>query len=232
MKTFFTSLFIISVLISCQTKKTGNMTVKGTIKGLKKGTLYLQKLKDTTLVSVDSTFLEDVENFELHDNVESPEVYDLVLKQKPEEKISFFGEKGNITINTKLANFSTSAKINGSKNQKFLEQHQKMMKQFNNKELDLIKEKFEARKNKDSELVTKIEKEENNLIKRKFLYATNYALQHKKFEVAPYIALTDLYYANIKLLDTINNSLTKKIKKSKYGQELQKFIDGIHKNEK
>jgi len=44
--------------------------------------------------------------------------------------------------------------------------------------------------------------------------------------------LSDLFNANIKLLDTINNSLSKKVKASKYGKELANFIAGIKKDEK
>jgi hypothetical protein len=231
MKKLIGSLLIISLLISCNNKKNGNMVVHGTIDGLKKGTVYLQKLKDTVLVSVDSVSLNGINTFTLTDNVKSPEIYNLTLSEKPEEKISFFGEKGEITITTKLSKFVVGAKIKGSKNQDLLEEHKAMLKKFNDKQLDLIKEKFDAQKNNDSELLAKTEKEEQSLIKRKYLYATNFAIQHGKFEVAPYIALTDLYYANIKLLDTVNNSLSKKIKKSKYGLELSKFIKNIKKVE-
>lgn len=232
MKKLIGSLLIISVLISCNSKKSGNMLVHGTIEGLKKGTVYLEKLKDTTLVAVDSVSLNGTNTFTLTDNVNSPEVYNLTLSEKPDETISFFGEKGEITINTKLSKFSIGAKIKGSKNQELLEEHKTMLKKFNDRQLDLLKEKFDAKKNNDSELLAKIEKEENNLVKRKYLYTTNFAIQHGKFEVAPYIALTDLYYANVKLLDTVNNSLSKKVKKSKYGLELKKFIKNIKKNEK
>lgn len=232
MKKLIGSLLIISVLVSCNSKKNGNMIVHGTIDGLKKGTVYLEKLKDTTLIAVDSVSLNGTNTFTLTDNVESPEVYNLTLSEKPDETISFFGEKGEITINTKLSKFSIGAKIKGSKNQELLEEHKTMLKKFNDKQLDLLKEKFDAKKNNDSELLAKIEKEENNLVKRKYLYTTNFAIQHGKFEVAPYIALTDLYYANVKLLDTVNNSLSKKVKKSKYGLELKKFIKNIKKNEK
>jgi len=232
MKKLGVSIFVIVLLISCNQKKQGNMVVNGTINGLKKGTVYLQKLKDTTLVSVDSVSLNGINTFTLTDNVVSPEIYNITLSEKPDETISFFGEKGKISINTKLSKFAISAKIKGSKNQDILEEHKAMLKKFGDKQLDLIKEKFDAQKNNDSELVAKIEKEENNLLKRKYLYTTNFAVQHGKFEVAPYIALTDLYYANVKLLDTINKSLSKKVKKSKYGLELKKFIKNIKKNEK
>jgi hypothetical protein len=232
MKKLIGSLLIISILISCNGKKNGNMVVHGTIDGLKKGTVYLEKLKDTTLVSVDSISLNGTNTFTLTDNVESPEVYNLTLSEKPDETIPFFGEKGEITINTKLSKFAVGAKIKGSKNQELLDEHKAMLRKFNDKQLDLIKEKFDAQKNNDSELLAKIEKKENNLVKRKYLYTTNFAIQHGKFEVAPYIALTDLYYANVKLLDTVNKSLSKKVKKSKYGLELKKFIKNIKKNEK
>lgn len=232
MKKVVVSIFVVVLLISCNQKKQGNMLVHGTISGLKKGTVYLQKLKDTALVSVDSVSLNGINTFTLTDNVKSPEIYNLILNGKPDEKIAFFGEKGEITITTKLSKFEVGAKITGSKNQELLDEYKAMIKKFNNKQLDLIKEKFDAQKNSDTALVTKIQAQEKNLIKRKYLYITNFAIQHRKFEIAPYLALTDLYYANIKLLDTVNNSLSKKIKKSKYGIELAKFIDDIKKIEK
>ena len=43
------------LLFSCAQKDTENtMTVTGNIKGLKKGMLYLQKIPDSTLISIDS----------------------------------------------------------------------------------------------------------------------------------------------------------------------------------
>ena len=47
------------------------------------------------------------------------------------------------------------------------------------------------------------------------LYTTNFAITNGKYEVAPYIALTDLVDANLSLLDTINKSLSPEVKQSK-----------------
>lgn len=232
MKKIIYSFIIISLLISCGNDKKGTMKVHGTINGLKKGTVYLQKFKDTVLVSVDSIYLNGENNFTLVDNIENPEIYYVILDKKANQKITFFGEKGEITITSKLSKFTTSAKITGSKNQTLLEEHEAMAQKFSGKQLDLIKEKFEAHKIGDTALVSKIEKQEKNLIKRKYYYSTNFAVNNAKFEIAPYIALTELYYANVKLLDTINNSLSKKVKASKYGLELNNFITGIKKDEK
>jgi len=231
MKKIISCIVLVSLLISCNSEKNGSLIVSGKIDGLKKGTLYLQKYKDTLLVSVDSIQLNGVSNFRLVDEIESPEIYYVSLDKKGDEKISFFGEKGEITVNSKLSKFEVSAKIAGSKNQELIEEHTEMVRKFNGKQMDFIKGKFDAQKNNDTALLSKIEKDEKNLIKRKYYFSTNFAVNNSNFEVAPYIALTELYYANVKLLDTINNSLSKEVKASKYGLELEKFIQDIKKKE-
>ena len=50
---------------------------------------------------------------------------------------------------------------------------------------------------------------------------------NSNLEVAPYIALTEMYDASLKMLDTVNNSLTEKVKMSNYGKRLQKYINNI-----
>ena len=232
MKKIIGFLAIVVLLVSCNKNEQGNMVVKVTIDGLKKGTLYLQKVKDSALVSVDSVLLEGKTDLLLSDDVESPEIYFLALDKIAGERISFFGEKGEITVNAKLEKFATSAKITGSVNQDLLAEHKAMAQKFNGKKLDLVVEKFEAQKIKDTALVSKINKEEKSLIRRKYYYTTNFAVLNAEHEVAPYLALTELYNANIKLLDTINNSLSKEVKASKYGKELEKFIKDIKTAEK
>jgi hypothetical protein len=69
------------------------------------------------------------------------------------------------------------------------------------------------------------------LIKKRYLYTTNFSVNNGKSEVAPYLALTELFDANISLLDTVNNSLSNKVKKSIYGQKLENFIKNIKENE-
>ncbi len=223
-------LFVLS-LSACTSKKEGSMKVAVKVKGLKKGTVYLQKVVDTLMVTVDSVSIEGKSSFTLSDDVKSPEMYYITLANS-DKKILFFGEKGTINVETQLDKFDMNAKIKGSKNQKLLDSYRKVIKQFNDKQLDLIQLNFEAQKNKNKEQLDSIDKVSKSLLKRRYLYATNFAVNHPKSEVAPYIALSDLYNANITLLDTINNSLSKKIKVSKYGKSLQKFIDDIKKDEK
>ncbi|MFA5296985.1 MAG: DUF4369 domain-containing protein [Lutibacter sp.] len=229
MKKIIGFIVIVAFLISCNKSEKGNMAVKVTIDGLKKGTVYLQKVKENILISVDSIQLNGEPTFLLYGDVGSPEIYYLALDKQAGERISFFGEKGKISITSKLSKFATSAKITGSVNQDLLDEHHAMAKKFNEKKLDLLVEKFKAQKINDTALLSKLNKEEESLIRRKYYYSTNFAVLNAEHEVAPYIALTELYNANIRLLDTINNSLSQKVKTSKYGLELDKFVKGIKK---
>jgi len=227
-------LAFITIIISCSSdKKNGNMLVKGQIKGLRKGTLYLQKMKDSVLVSVDSTTLKGTENFVLSDHIETPEMYYVTFDGNTSDKrILFFGEKGTITITDELEHFGIHPKIEGSKNQEILDKFYQTDKRFKDAQLDLIKDDFEARKNKDEQKMNKLAEDAKKLTRRRYLYTANFALNNADTEVAPYLALTELYNANIKLLDTINNSLSDKVKTSKYGKKLANFVAKIKKTEK
>jgi len=231
MKRIILSAIILLSIFSCNSNKSGSMRVHVTVQGLKKGTVYLQKVVDTLMVTADSAQVKGTDKFTLYDDVNSPEMYYITLANSA-KKILFFGEKGNINITTQLDKFDLDAKIKGSKNQTLLEKYKKMIKRFNDQQLDLIKANFKAQQTDNHKKLDSIDKVSRSLIKRRYLYATNFAVTHPKSEVAPYIALTDLFNANIKLLDTINNSLSKKVKASKYGKELAKFVAGIKKDEK
>jgi hypothetical protein len=224
---------LVAVIAACSSKKEGNMIVQGTIKGLQKGTLYLQKMNDSVLFNVDSVTLFGKDMFTLSDNVDSPEMYFLTFDGNTTEKrIMFFGEQGIITINDNVEKFGVKPIVEGSKNQKIMDDYFKMMTKFQNKRLDLIEENLRAQKDKDAKKVAEIQKKSDNLIKRRYLFATNYAINNADTEASPYIALTDLVDANIKLLDTIHVSLSPKVKTSLYGKKLTKFIEDIKKNEK
>jgi hypothetical protein len=225
-------LLIALFLMSCGNEQ-NDLTVKANIKGLKKGTLYLKKIQDTALITVDSIVVNGLTTIELNSPLESPEVFYLYLDKKSAEtdRIAFFADQGVTEINTTLKNFAFDAEIKGSKQQKTLEEYRTLISRINNRNLDIIKEQFEAQQAGDSAKFNTLIKESNNNVKRKYLYTVNFALNNKDSEVAPYIALSEIYDARIDLLDTINKSLTPKVKASKYGKELEAFISDIKKNE-
>lgn len=221
------------LILSCSTKE-NDLIVKGTIKGLKKGTIYLQKVSDTTFTAVDSVSILGDSSFELLSKLDLPEMYYLYLDKNDdtENRISFFADKGVTEINTTLKNFVFDAKIVGSKQQDVLSEYNKMIKNFNNKSLDLIEAKFEAQKNQDTAKADSLQEVMDRYDRSRFKYALNFAMNHLDSEVTPYIVLADMYNANIKALDTIYNNLDPKVLKSKYGSELKKFIENVKIKEK
>jgi hypothetical protein len=99
-----------------------------------------------------------------------------------------------------------------------------MMARFNDKNLELIKENYEAQQQKDEDKLMAIDKQYEGLLKRKYLYTVNFAINNKDLELAPYLALSEVFDANIKYLDTIYTSLEPKVKKSLYGKKLKDFL--------
>ncbi|WP_264521956.1 DUF4369 domain-containing protein [Flavobacterium sp. N1994] len=231
------ALFSILVLISCTEKKsTKNFVLTGNIKGLKKGTLYIQRIKDTALVAIDTIKINGDSHFTSEFDLQSPEMLYLFLDRgvtnSLDNNIPFFAEQGHLNIDSSLDFFTADAKITGSKNQELYEEYRKVVSRFVDQDLDLIEKKFKAVKDKKTEEVNKIDEEQKDILKRKYLYTTNFAVNHADYEVAPYVALAEIYDINLKFLDTIQKSMTPKIAKSFYGKKLNKFIADRKKDEK
>jgi hypothetical protein len=208
------------------------MVVQGKIEGLKKGTLYLQKMKDTVLISVDSVAIFGDNTFRLADNIDAPELFFLTFEgSNAKERILFFGEEGVITINDKIEKFGLNPEISGSKNQDVLDKFNKINRRFVNQRLDFIQKDFEAKKSGDEAVMKKLDADYNKLTRRRVLFVANYAISNADFEAAPYIGLTELYNASTQMLDTVNNSFSEKIKNSVYGKRFNEYVTNIKKNE-
>ena len=225
MKKILLAILLITI-ISCA-KDESNFTLLGHIKGLKKGTVYLERERDSTYVIIDSLVINGDPQFELHCNLDEPEVLFLRLNKNDNDEgiVTFFADKGITEINSTLKNFSFNAKVKGSKQQELLEEYLSIMSKFNNQNLELIKEHFDPKKEKDSVNDFNYEEKLNNLLKRKYLYTINFAITNKSSEVAPYLAVTQISNANPKYLDTIYNSLDSNLKASLYGKQLKTLID-------
>ncbi len=231
---FLKFLILLISIIGCNSPKNKNMKISGSIDGLKKGKLFLQKVGDSTLINVDSFEIKGTNDFILSDDIIGSEMYYLYLNKDDgdslNDRIPFFGEKGEIEINTRLSTFESSAKISGSKNQLILEEYNSMIRRFNTENLNLIKD-FVNNKDviNDENRLLNLEKESERLIKRKYLYSLNFASINNESEVAAYIALYEIPDANPILLDSVYSKLSPRIKNSKYGRLLKNYLSEIKK---
>lgn len=228
MKKILIVALIAAFITSCSGTTENTMNVSGNIKGLKKGMLYLQHIADSSLANIDSLEINGDGNFSFTTELESPEIFYLYLDKKDNndinDRITFFGEPGNIVINTSWNTFDLNAKISGSESHKKLEEYQKVMSRFNTLDLEYIKSSLDP-KNHNQKAMDSIQDLSDKNLKRGYLFALNYALNNTDSYIAPYIAVKEVADANIKYLDSINNSLSEEVANSKYGKELKKFLE-------
>ncbi len=233
------SIALLSLLFLCacsEKKSEKNLQITGYIKGFKKGTLYIQKLKDTIFIPLDTIILNGDSHFKSEMNIDSPEMYYLFLDRgvsnSLDNNIAFFAEKGNINIETSLDFFTSDCKITGSKNQALYDEYKKVTARYVDQNLELIKNKFNAYKDGKNGDLNSLDDQQKNIKKSNYLYTTNFAVNHSDYEVAPYLAITEIYDINLIYLDTIQKSLTPKIANSFYGKKLKGLIAERRKLEK
>ena len=78
----------------------------------------------------------------------------------------------------------------------------------------------------------KFDKDSKNLLKRRYLFALNYATNNADKEIAAYIGLYEISNVNPKLLDTLYSKMSENVKNSTYGVEFNKFLSSLKEDKK
>ena len=222
-----TLLILLSILvIGCNSNK-DNMTVSGNVDGLMKGTLYLQAQRDSLLVNLDSINLRGDGNFKLSTDIIEPDIYYLYLDKQDGDSlndiITFFGNKGEIQINTRLSTFDSSFEISGSKNSDLLNEYNLIIRKYNMQNLDLLEIFYNAQIENNQIRIDSVNSELENLIRKKYLYTLNFSITNSENEISPYIAVSQIPDANLDLLRKVYDTLPERIKESKYGKILKEI---------
>ena len=218
------SLIILALFIICCNSDQNNMIVSGNVDGLRKGTIYLQKEIDSTIVSLDSLKIRGNSNFKLNTIIDEPDIFYLYLDKEDGDSlndiITFFGNKGEININTMLSTFDSSYEISGSKNSELLREYFSIIRKYNLQNLDLLEIFYNAQINDNQKRIDSVNERLENLIKRKYLYSLNFSITNSQNEISPYIAVSQIPDANKDLLRKVYDTLPENIKVSKYGKVL------------
>ena len=222
-----TSLISIALFIICCNSDQNQMIVSGKVDGLRKGTIYLQKELDSTIVSLDSVKINGNSDFKLSTVIDEPDIYYLYLNKDDGDSlndiITFFGNKGEININTRLSTFDSGYEISGSKNSELLREYFSIIRKYNLQNLDLLEIFYNAQINNNQKRIDSVNEKLENLIKRKYLYSLNFSITNSENEISPYIAVSQIPDANKDLLKKVYDTLPENIKVSKYGKLLMKL---------
>ncbi|OYQ38111.1 hypothetical protein CHU92_06490 [Flavobacterium cyanobacteriorum] len=237
MKKILVAFCAVAALVACNETGHGdaNLHITGNIKGLKQGKLYVQRIVDTSLVNLDTIAINGKSAFESHVKIDSPEMLFLFLDRgqtkSVDNNLPFFAEPGKMRIESTIDAFYLKAKVTGSENHKIYEDFLKGKKRYIDQNLDLLQKNIEATKQGDVARLDSIATQQDKLLKRRYLYTINFAMNNANREAGPYIALSEVYDANIKYLDTVAKSMSPKIAKSRYGKLLIKHINDRKKAE-
>ena len=232
MKHYIKFIFLL-LFFKCTSDTNKNLNISGSVKGLRKGKLYLQKyINDTMLINIDSLKIEGVENFEFNDSLSEAQFYFLALKKDETDttlqKIPFFAEKGKIKITTRLNTFLSSAKVDGSENQILWDEYLMVIRKFNNQNIELVKDYLEKKGEFDFKKRDELFDKKNSLINRKKnLFSLNFAMNNSDKEISAYIGLYELNNISKKYLDSLYSKLNTEIKNSFYGKKLKKKLDSF-----
>ena len=230
MKRTITKLFFIALLGSCSAPKK-DMQVTVEVENLKKGTLYLERVQDSTLVAVDSISIGNDDAIVLQSDLDHPELFYILLDRNQtgdiDNRIPFFGQAGEISIQTTLDDYVTKAEVSGSPTQEIYNSYLQVIRQFNNEELDLLAAYLQAQLRKNTDSLALIKKQTASLSKRKVLFAVNFAVNNANSVVAPYLALSELPKVSKSFLDTIAASMSDDVANSRYGMLLTDFLSEL-----
>lgn len=230
MKKIVLALVAVVSLIACKedVNPDANVHITGNVKGLSQGKLYLQKIQDSTLVTIDSITINGDSKFESHIKLESPEMLYLFLDRGQTKSIDnslpFFAEPGKIKIETSLKHFFADAKITGSKNHDLWMKFDSLNSKFRDQNLALMAKRLKNELKPNPITTDSIEKAYKNLLTRKYRYTAHFAVTNANKEIAPYLALSEIADINTIYLDTIQKSMTPEVATSKYGKMLNEYV--------
>jgi hypothetical protein len=230
MSKYFQLLGVLWLLASCAADDPrALMVVEGNIAGLKKGTLYLQAIPDSVLVSLDSVTIDGDGNFKLQTRLSEPDIYYLYLESADnnelDDRIPFFGEPGPVRITSKWNAFESEARIEAGEIQKKFEEYRKNLSRFNLQELEQAREMAALQLPRDSAALDSLQRASERNLRRRYLYTINFALNNRGSYLAPYIAWTEVPDANPGLLDSVYRALPPEVAGSKYGKKLQGLLE-------
>lgn len=232
MKNIVVSTFGLLFFAAC-TSPEPDMKVIVSVKELKKGTLFLEKVQDSLLIIIDSAQVAREEAVTLTADLDHAELFYLTLNKNggndEDNRIPFFGDYGTIEINTLLDRFATDAVVKGSDTHDLYNSYMRIVKRFNEEELDLIAQYFQFQKNNNLDSLAFLEKQSSQLTKRKILFTVNFAVNNGQSVLSPYLALTELNDIQPSLLDTIAKSMTLEVASTKYGSLLSEYVGELTK---
>lgn len=221
------AILILSLAVfSCQRAK-DEFSIKGSIAGVEKGKVYLQKIVDGSPKSIDSTNVEGGK-FAFKGKMETPDIRILKLNQH-DYFAQFFVDNAEITVTAKKDSLRNT-KVTGSPSQDifqiYIKEYERMSKQGN----DLQQKYQAAMSGGKADEAKKAEIDFKAMIEDMNVFTKNFVKEHNNSVVGAYIALLQLSnQIDGAELESITSKFPAEIGKSEYVIKLKELVDGMKK---
>ncbi|NJO87714.1 MAG: AhpC/TSA family protein [Chloroflexia bacterium] len=230
MKKILFVLSVVALVFACNQQDTedqASFTINGTVAAFDSGYVYLQKVVDGDLKSIDSV-LSTQGKFNFKGAVGFAEMYYLTFGDK-EHVSGIFLDNSIIDVTGHIDSLDNVV-IKGSKSHDEYKQYQDEMKPFDNKEKDLYTQYSEARKDGNEDLIKQLEETWEALDADKNTFIKNYIGTNNKSVVTPYILTrSNFFYSSpVAELDSLVSLLDSSLNKSVYYAKLKEKVEVLY----
>jgi peroxiredoxin len=221
MRNVLTILVLAMAVLSCQSAK-DQYSIKGSIKGVETGKVYLQKLVDGQPQSVDTADVVGG-NFTFKGKMEMPDIRFLRLNEQ-DYFAQFFLDNASITVTANKDSLRNS-KITGSPTQDVFKIYIAEMEKLSN-DVKALQDKYQsAMSMNNTDVAEKAKIDYQAMIDNNKVYTKNFVKEHSNSVVSAYITLFQLAnQIDGTELDSITSKFPPEISKSEYVVKLKELV--------
>ncbi|MDF1547987.1 MAG: TlpA disulfide reductase family protein [Bacteroidales bacterium] len=225
MKKILFAFVILTFVFACNQQNSddqSSFTIEGTIAAYDTGYVYLQKVVDGELTTVDSMICSQGK-FSFKGTTDFAELYYLSFGDR-QHMASIFMENSDIVVKGNLDSLDNIS-ITGSKAQDEYKLYKDEMLPFDNKMNDLYKQYTDAEKEGNKALMDQIDSSYETLYEDKLAFIKNYIGTHNASVIIPYVLNRELAYSlEVNELDSMVNLLDSSLNPSIYVNTLKEKV--------
>ena len=221
MRKLFFGLLAITVIASCTSQKSDEFIIQGKVHGEKVDKVYLQKINDGNLESIDSAVVENGA-FKFTGSITTPDLYYIGLDEN--RFISFFNEPSKIKVDFHTDSLA-NPHVTGSTSDTDYRDYITMVEKQRSVQVGLYTAYNEASRNADSIKMQELDKEFEASEAAQKVEIVNFIKANSKSFVAPYVALRSAYLMDLKEMEEVYASFGKDVAASNFATLLNERIE-------